>query len=348
MNIRLNPRLWRYLFGAVILGFFLYFLYLVLPVLPPFIAAIVLAYVLNPSVRRLQQKRFSRTQAILLVYLSLGLTIVLLSLYVFPALLKQLSSFGDQLPRYLGNVQEIVRDFGRDYQRVELPESLRQAVNDALKEAEQGITEAVRNLIQAGIGLITGTLGFLVITPILTFYILKDLRRLEIKALHLLPRADRQEALKLWRGVDRIMVGFVQGHLMVAAVVGILSGVGLKLIGLDYALLLGIIAGIAELIPYFGPVIGAVPAVALALLHSPRQALLVVIVMVVVQQIEANILSPKILGQSVELHPVVIVFALLSGGYLYGIVGLLLAVPAAAILRLLGNFIYDRLSEKGP
>jgi len=136
---------------------------------------------------------------------------------------------------------------------------------------------------------------------------------------------------------------FIRGHLLVASMVGVLTSLGLALVGVKFYLLLGIIAGIADLIPYFGPIIGAIPAVGLALLNSSQQALYVLLVMVVVQQVENNLLSPKILGDSVGLHPVVVIFVLLAGGHLFGILGMLLAVPLTAILRILVNYLYTLL-----
>lgn len=126
-------------------------------------------------------------------------------------------------------------------------------------------------------------------------------------------------------------------------IVGILIGIGVKLVGMDYALLIGLVCGIFDLIPYFGPAIGAVPAILLALTHSPVMALKVTLIIFLVQQLEGNIISPKLMGESVGLHPLWVVFALLACGEIAGFWGMFLAVPLAAVIRVLFKHIYFRL-----
>jgi predicted PurR-regulated permease PerM len=138
---------------------------------------------------------------------------------------------------------------------------------------------------------------------------------------------------------------FIRGYFLVAAIVGGLTAIAMALLGLEFALMLGIFAGLAELIPYFGPVIGAVPAIGLAVLQSKWLAAKVALAFFVIHQLEGNIISPKILGDKVGLHPLMVIFSLMAGGELYGLAGMLLAVPVAAVLRVVVVFVYIKIHE---
>lgn len=143
--------------------------------------------------------------------------------------------------------------------------------------------------------------------------------------------------------MNGILNGFIRGQLVNAAVVGLLISAGLALLGIKYSLFIGLIAGLFDIIPYFGPIIGFIPASVLALAKSPIAVVWVLVIFVVVNQIEANIISPKIIGERVGLHPLAVIFAIFSGGELMGIVGMLIAVPVAAIVRVLLNYTLQQI-----
>ncbi|NLB77703.1 MAG: AI-2E family transporter, partial [Clostridiaceae bacterium] len=156
-------------------------------------------------------------------------------------------------------------------------------------------------------------------------------------ALLLLPRRWRAGTIDLGKKISRILAGFIQGQLMTALIVGVLETMGLILVGMKYPLVLGMIGGLANIIPYFGPYIGAIPALAIALTISPLKAVWVAAVYIVVQQIDNSFISPKIIEGRLGLHPVATIFAVLVGGEFFGIIGMLLAVPVMAILRVFVN-----------
>ncbi|KKM09290.1 hypothetical protein SY88_19675 [Clostridiales bacterium PH28_bin88] len=320
----------------------LYFFLKVRFILPPFFLAVVLAYLLNPMVELIQGKGFSRVSAILIVYFSCIFFTYLLVAYGFPVFLRELDVFAEAIPDYTLRVQSLVREFYQRYQRIDIPESVRQVIDETLVGLEASLTAGVRQLAQATINFFTQLMS-LMLAPVLTFYLLKDAEHINRRLAAVIPVSWRTHVLPLWEEVDRVLMKFIRGHLLVASMVGVLTSLGLALVGVKFYLLLGIIAGIADLIPYFGPIIGAIPAVGLALLNSSQQALYVLLVMVVVQQVENNLLSPTILGDSVGLHPVVVIFVLLAGGHLFGILGMLLAVPLTAILRIIVNYLYTLL-----
>lgn len=337
-----TPKAIRIIFILLISMGMLYFFLKVRSILPPFFLAVVLAYLLNPIVELIQGKGFSRVPAILIVYFSCIFFTYLLAAYGFPVFLRELDVFAEAIPDYALRVQSLVREFYERYQRIDIPESVRQVIDETLVGLEASLTAGVRQLAQAMINFFTRLMS-LVLAPVLTFYLLKDAEHINRRLAAVIPVSWRTHVLPLWEEVDQVLMKFIRGHLLVASMVGVLTSLGLALVGVKFYLLLGIIAGIADLIPYFGPIIGAIPAVGLALLNSSQQALYVLLVMVVVQQVENNLLSPKILGDSVGLHPVVVIFVLLAGGHLFGILGMLLAVPLTAILRILVNYLYTLL-----
>ena len=145
--------------------------------------------------------------------------------------------------------------------------------------------------------------------------------------------------------MDNSLGSFIRGQLLISAIVGILIAVGLSIMGVDFALIIGLIAGIFNIVPYFGPIIGAVPAVVFALLKSPLTAVYVVLLFAVVNQVESSIISPNILGEHVGLHPVTVIFSIISGGYLFGILGVILAVPVTSIVKVTLRYVHNKLLQ---
>lgn len=342
MKMLLSKKTLRLILVGVMIVAALYLFYLVRVILPPFIMAVILAYLLHPLVETVEKRNVPKVLAILITYLSVISVVLALAFYGFPLILRELNTFAETIPDYTRQVQELLRDFYQDYRRVVIPESIRQVLNETIAGFESKMLQGVRAVAQGIINLFSQVLG-LIIAPVLAFYMLKDAENISNKIVSVFPPGWRGEILSLWNQIDEVLVKFIRGHLLVALIVGILTSIGLAILKLKFALLLGIIAGLADLIPYFGPFIGAVPAVALALLQSKYLALYVVLVMIVVQQLESNLISPKILGESVGLHPLAVIFALLAGGHLFGIVGMLVAVPVTAVMKILLNYVITKL-----
>ncbi|MGI6553704.1 MAG: AI-2E family transporter [Clostridia bacterium] len=327
--------------GLFIAGVFLYW---IRSILIPFFLAFFLAYVLNPAVEFWQEKKLSRSSSILLTYLLLIIGFALMGTYFIPIFWRQLDVLMYSIPTYTRQVHAILQDFYADYQRIIIPESLRLEIDNVIFNVEQALTGTMGQIISGLLGIFSHTFS-IIISPVLAFYILLDQKEISRRFLEMIPVRWRWEFLYLWQEIDQVLMKFVRGHLLVALLVGLLTSTGFFLIGLDFPFLLGMIAGLADIIPYFGPIIGAIPALALAILHSKKMALSVLVVMVVVQQLESNIISPKVLGSSVGLHPLTVIFVLLLGGKLYGVLGMLLAVPAAAIARILLFYFASRMGH---
>jgi len=170
-----------------------------------------------------------------------------------------------------------------------------------------------------------------------------DWKRINEGVLQLVPQKVRGQWHKFLQEVDYIIQRYIQGNVIVSIIVGLLIGFGVKLIGMDYAFIIGVICGITNLIPYFGPILGGVPSVLLALGISPSMALKVALIIFIVQQIEGNIINPKLMSGKVGLHPLWVVFALLAGGELGGLLGMFLAIPLAAVIRIIIRDVYNHL-----
>ncbi|NLC76984.1 MAG: AI-2E family transporter [Clostridia bacterium] len=332
--VRIAPRLRYWILIALAIILAVLFIYWIRSILLPFLLALVLAYLLNPIVEFWQQKGLSRTGGIILTYLLLGAVILMVGVYFFPILWRQLEVLLVSIPSYTRQVQELLQGFYDNYQRINIPHTIRHEVDLALNRVEIVLTQTTGQVINGILGIFS-YLFSIIMAPILAYFILNDEGRTADWFLGLMPEPWRMKTLHLWEEIDVQLIRFIKGHLLVASLVGLLTSIGFMIIGLEFPILLGAIVGVADIIPYFGPVIGAVPALAVGILHSKGQALGALVVIFVIQQLESNILSPKIIGSSVGLHPVWVIFVLLLGNKVYGILGMLLAVPVTITLRVL-------------
>ncbi|MDA8236186.1 MAG: AI-2E family transporter [Clostridia bacterium] len=319
-----------------------YFIYLVRGILLPFLLAFLVAYLLKPMVNFLERRGLTRLLAICAVYLLMAALAAGVAFYGFPKLISELNQLGETIPEYTRRIKEINNTVQLQYDRFTLPDSVRLVVDQRIAEGEKGILRMVDKAAGSLLGLFSHLFSFL-LAPVLGFYILKDAEGIRKKFEGSIPTRYRADVLALVRDVDQVVRSFIRGHLMVSFIVGVLTWLGMALIGMPFALVIGIIAGVADLVPFFGPLIGAVPAVAIGSLQSWQLAGYALLVILVVQQLEGNVISPKILGDSLGLHPLMIIFVLLAGGHLYGVVGMLVAVPLAASIRVIGRYVFLKL-----
>jgi sporulation integral membrane protein YtvI len=302
-------------------------------VLLPFFLAIILAYILNPLVEFLENRRIPRFLGILLIYAVFFSIILGLSLTTIPTLILELQKLAEKIPEYTGHIQQFLIHMQSDYQRVNIPESVRLVLDQNIVDIQNTAQDLVERVTGSVLGIFSHAFTILII-PLLVYYILRDMDNLKRSFVLLFPRRYRKWVSTMGSEMDRTLGAYFRGMLLICFLVGIMTYAGLLIVGLDFALILGIIAGITNIIPYFGPLIGAVPAVLIALLLSPAMALKVIIVFVIVQQIESQFIAPQILGRSLGLHPLLVIFVLIVGGKLFGLAGLIFAVPFTAILRI--------------
>ncbi len=309
--------------------------------LAPFILALAIAYILDPAVDVLE-KRMPRGVAIaVLVVPVIGLIAVAL-VVAAPVLGQQVTSLVERLP----DAARTVRDWLAGISRIDVPllpefdfldpERLR-----ALLEAKQAeiLEGGLGALLGVGRGLtvVLAVFGYVVLTPILVVYLLRDFDRITARAATMIPPARREVWLGFLTEYDALLSRFLRGQVLAAAIVGILTGVGLWIVGFPYAALIGVIAGVFNLVPYLGLIASVVPVLIIALLSGAVVASLIKagIVFAIVQFIDSAVTGPRIVGESVGLHPVWVMLALSVGSFFFGFVGLLLAMPAAVFVKLL-------------
>lgn len=333
---------WRWLFVSFIAVFGLILLILVKPVLGPFLLAFGLAYLLNPVVEALEKRRIGRRMAIALVFIGIIAVIGAAIFLMLPKLYTELSKLTLSLPMTMQTIDQAIQDFRTHFRSTGLPNQVAQVIDENLAHMEIVVVEHLRSFLQT-LPQMLASLSLFILSPVLAIYFLADWKRLNKGCLRLVPQKWRLGWQRLLQDINHVVRRYIRGDMIIAVIVGILTGIGVKLVGMDYALLIGIICGVFDLIPYFGPVIGAVPSILLGLTNSPMMGLKVAIVIIIVQQLESDVISPKLMGDSVGLHPLLIVFVLLAGGELAGFWGMLISVPIAAVLRVIFRHIYFRL-----
>lgn len=310
------------------------FLWFVKSGLYPFIIAFFFAYLLNPAVSRLENRGISRRLSILVVYGVVFGTLTVVGIWGIPLLIRELEGFGQDLPLIIRQGEEWIQYIQSQYQNSSLPNSLRLEIDNALLVVQEDIQRIIATVVNSLIGLVSHAIG-LMVTPILAYYLLIDWHKWEERILSLLPARWQQECILTGRDIDTVLSGIIRGQIMIALIVGLLVTIGLHLLKVPYALLIGIVAGMVDIIPYFGAIIGATPAITLALLTSPWLAAKVSILFIVIHQLEGSVIGPKILGENAGLHPLSVIFFLFAGGELAGVAGMLLSVPLAAIGKVL-------------
>jgi predicted PurR-regulated permease PerM len=311
-------------------------LYLLAPVLTPFLIAALLAYVFNPLVTRLERWRWPRTLSVVLLFVLLLVALILLGLWLIPRSVQQLGAFAARLPGYL----ETLREHGLPW----LESVFGGAVAIDFDTLKQQAIEHGRGLAATAAGMLAdlGRSGMklatvvvnLVLVPVVLFYLLRDWNDLVARVPGLFPAAWRPRLARLARETDEVLGAFLRGQLLVMLALAAIYSSGLLLVGLDLALPIGIAAGLVSFVPYLGFIVGiaAAGAAAYVQFHDPLVLAGVAAVFAVGQVIESALLTPNLVGDRIGLHPVAVIFAILAGGQLFGFFGVLLALPAAAAI----------------
>lgn len=310
-----------------------WFLWLVRAGLYPFFIGIFLAYLLNPFVAFGERKGLTRMWSLVIVYLVVFSSLIGVGSKLIPLLIKELESFANELPRMSDRAELLLYEWQHNYQNWVLPNSMRLALDEGINHIATNINIFIQQLVQGILGLFTYVIG-LAVSPILAFYILYDWKAIKEKIIFFVPSAWRAELLSMLKNINQVLDGVIRGQIFTSLLVGMIITVGLFILGIKYALLIGILAGILDIIPYFGAVIGALPALGVALIYSPVLLLKVLFLFFVVHQLESAVIQPKIVGNTVGLHPLSVIFFVFIGGELAGLPGMLLGVPIAAIVKL--------------
>ena len=309
------------------------------PVLAPFAAGALLAYLGDPLADRLEARRLPRTVAVVLVFAGIFLGLTLVVLLVLPVLERQIAALAAKLPEYLRWAQETVLPMLRETLGIDETFDL-QAIGAALKqhwEEAGGFLAALVGSITRSSGVLVGWIANLLLIPVVTFYLLRDWDLLVARIRDLLPRRIEPVVSNLAAESDEVLGAFLRGQLLVMLGQGLIYSVGLWLVGLDFALLIGMFAGLVSFVPYLGAIVGVAAASLAAYFQFQEiwQLLLVWLVFGVGQAVEGMLLTPMLVGDRIGLHPVAVIFAVLAGGQLFGFFGVLVALPVAAVIMVL-------------
>jgi predicted PurR-regulated permease PerM len=317
--------------------------------LVPFIIALVLAYLMAPLVE-LIARFVPRAVAILLVYVVFIVVVVGFVAWLTPVVRHQVDALSEQIPTYQLQAQDWGRDIIGWYNSLPISDDVRQSIENSVRNSLGAVGSAVQQGVVNTVQALSRAMGFLVgmfIIPFWLFYVLKDKDRGISAFNHMLPRTWRNDVWRIVRIINGILSSYIRGQLLLGLVVGLAVTIGMFIVGAPFAVLLGIISGITEVIPVIGPILGAIPGFIIAIFHPEGwvMVLKVLAVYVIVQQLENNLLVPKIQGDSVKLHPSLIMVALVVGSQVGGLFGLIVAVPVAAILRDVYLYLYRRYTE---
>ncbi len=310
-------------------------------VLAPFLIAMIVSYVLNPVVRILHERKVPRTVAVLLIYAVFITSVSVVFMNVTPMFLAQLKELNDHLPDLTMRAQSIVQDI---HHNKTLPESVRTGINNAFLKLEKTITDGISTYLN-GIGSTIGKLFTAFIVPFLAFYMLKDFHMIKKASMALVPRSHRKRTVRLMTEIDEALGNYIRGQFLVCLIVGALAYVGYLIIGMPYPILLASVVAVFNIIPYLGPFFGAAPAILMASTISIQMVIYVILVNLTCQVLEGNVISPQVVGKKLHMHPLFIIFALLVGGEVAGIIGLILAVPLFAIVKVVVHHIYLHYSR---
>ncbi|NEU31279.1 AI-2E family transporter [bacterium LRH843] len=305
----------------------------------PFVVAGILFYLCRPLVAWLEKKKTPKWMAILAAYFAMILFIYGVIKLVGPVINDQLERFVDNLPAMVSTVTDWIKYVQEN--RTTFPDFVQEALLTASDELESRIESNVGNIANGILGVFgfiggfINTIFYLVLVPFILFYMLKDSHRFAPSVAVLFPQSKKEHVKNILKDMDKTISTYIQGQMLVSVIVGILLFIGYLIIGLNYSLVLAMFGMFTNVIPFLGPYIAVIPAFLVALFQDPVMALYVAIIMLVAQQIEGNIVSPNIMGKTLNIHPLTIIVLILTAGNLMGIIGIIFIIPAYSIVKVI-------------
>jgi len=331
-------------------------IYLLAPVVQPFLISAAIAYFANPTVKLLERYKFPRTIAVIFVFFIITLIIFGFVVVLLPIIQKQILELWQSIPSAVNwleyNVFPLIEQWFGITPDMFNVSNIKQYLDAHFHEAKD-MVPAVYSALSRSSSAIVASITFLLLVPVVTFYLMRDWEKLLVTIQNVLPTTAKNKVCQLSRECDQVLGAFMRGQLTVMLALAVIYGLGLRIIGVDFALLLGLIAGIASVVPYLGLIVGLVIAGIAALIQFQDLFMLglVAAVFVIGQLIEGAVLTPLLVGDKIGLHPIAVIFAILAGGYLFGFVGILIALPVAAVLvvilrHLHSNYLVDKPRAK--
>ena len=341
----------KWLFWLAVASLLLLFLYAIKAILLPFVIGILVAYFLDPAADKLEKWKLSRTAATATITLSFFAIIALAIAILLPLLLQQVTGLLSVLPTYIQELQILI---DKELQHLmgsldaKQIESAKEAVHNASSEAFASTGVVLAGVWKSGFALIN-LASLLVITPVVSFYLLRDWDKITACTDRLLPRAHADTIREQIAKIDETMAGFLRGTVNVMIVLGLFYSVALSIVDLDFAILIGIMGGIIIIIPYLGTILTGLTAIGVAYLQHEGAELVMMVtgIFIAGQMLEGYVLTPKLVGERVGLHPLWLIFGMLAGAALFGVVGVFLAVPVTAVIGVLVRFAISQYQQSG-
>lgn len=313
------------------------------------IIALILAYLINPLVKRLEKRGIKRSWAILIVYLGVVALFAVLGLILIPQTARQIRDFLVQLPTlindtllWINNLNENL--FSKNAMMNTFAAQITEEVKNAFLNMQSKALEGFTDISNSASGIISNIVR-IVLAPILCFYFILDKEKIIHNIRGLIPVKSRAKVNNIFLDIDNVNSNFVRGRLIMAFFVGVLTTILLFIMGIDFALVIGIITFVADIIPYIGPFLGFLPAFVLALMDNPIKAVWVGVFFVIIQWAENNILAPRVLSVSIGMNPILILLSLVIGGGMFGVPGMVLSVPVVATGKVIFKHIKPNLKE---
>ncbi|MEB5783035.1 AI-2E family transporter [Staphylococcus pseudoxylosus] len=318
-------------------------------IVAPIIVSVILYYLLNPLVNLMERYNISRLWGVIILFLLIVGLITLVINLLIPVIGSQFRSFGNNFPLYVDKVNQFIDSvtkyslISNFYSQIqEQLDALANKLPSMVSDYFNGFGSKVKNFAEAivNVGVVIAT------TPFVLFFMLKDGHRFKEFSTKLMPPKFRKDYHDLLDKMSVQVGSYIQGQIIVSFCIGILLFIGYSIIGLDYSLILASIAAVTSVVPYIGPTIAISPAIIIALITSPIMLLKLIVVWTAVQFIEGHLISPNVMGKTLKIHPLTIIFILLSAGNLLGIVGVILGIPAYAILKVLVSHLYTMFKRR--
>lgn len=346
-RIRFDLRRVGLFLSAILLFIIIRYVFHRFPVLLTTLAAIVisiiLAYIINPLVSYLETKKISRRLGVLIVYVGFVLIFVVLFLVVLPKTIQELRNLFTSLPNLVNDVNLRILDSADHIEKVtnidmsRILKNIQYGIEQYLNSIQTSLVERLRSMA-SGMYAAFGRMVSFVLVLILTYYFTVDKNRIKVKLYKLIPSNYRSDILYLGSEINAAMLEFVKGKLLLAVIVGVMTTIMLLILGVNFAVAIGLITIVADIIPYIGPFLAFIPAFFFSVMDSWTKAIWVSIFFVFLQWAENNLFAPKILGKRTGLHPAVVLLCIVIGGGTFGVIGMILSVPVFSILTILKNF----------
>jgi len=335
------PKLYDAGFKVFILLLGIYIVVTVTAIYLPIVISIILAFILNPLVNFLSSLSFRWTKlhinrgiAVLLAFLCTALLLFIMGTFVLLPIIHEFDKFIMDLPTLLLRIQNMTISIQQRASLLELPANVNTLIEQAIASAASFSADLARRILQAILGFASSIVQ-LIVVPVLTYYFLRDWRILKDQIIMLFATESHSKVSKVIEEMAIVVSAYIRGQAIISIIIGVIVCGGMYVAGVSYPLVLGVLAICTETIPIVGPIIGSIPAIMLAYLVSPALAFKVIVFYIFVHQLENHIIVPNIMGHTIHLHPVVVIISLLIGYQMLGIVGMMIAVPVTALLRVL-------------